>query len=74
MQQRHAAAVEQAVAGRRAGDLVHGEQADAERAEDAVEQVDGNRADRVVDLQPVQQLHRADDEQAGQQADERATR
>ena len=57
-EQRHAAAVEQPVAGRRARDLVHREQADAERAEDAVEQVDRHGADRIVDLQRVQQLTR----------------
>ena len=62
-QQRHAAAVEQAVAGRGAGDLVDREQADAERAEHAVEQVHRHRADRVVDLQRVEQLHGADHDQ-----------
>ena len=66
-QQRHAAAVEQAVAGRGAGDLVDREEADADRAEHAVEEMDGHRADRIVDLQRVEQLHGEHDEDARQQ-------
>src|SRR5918993_3490997 len=42
-EQRHAAAMQQAVARCRARNLVDGEDADHQRAEHAVEQMDGNR-------------------------------
>ena len=58
-QERQTAAVEQAITGRGSGDLVDREEADAERAEHAVEEMHGHRADRVVDLQRVAQLHGA---------------
>ena len=51
-----------------------GEQADAERAEHAVHQVDRRRADRIVGLDPVEEQHGEHDQHAGDRADDRRRR
>ena len=68
-QQAEAAAEEEAVPGREGGDPLLGEEADAEGAEDAAAEVDGSRADRVVDMEFVKEQDREDDQHAGQGAD-----
>ena len=46
------------------------EQRGGQRAESAADTVDRNGADRVVDLDPVEEEHRQHDQHAGQQADD----
>ncbi len=46
------------------------EQADAQRAEDPVHQVDRGRADGIVDAEPVEEAHRLGDRHAGDRADD----
>ena len=49
-----------------------GEDADGEHAEDAADAVDGDGADRVVDLElALDEEHRLDHEDAGDDADDR---
>ena len=55
-------------------ELILGEQADAERAEHAVDQVDRGGADRIVDLDLVEADDGQHDEHAGDGADDAATR
>ena len=48
-----------------------GEKADGQRAEDAVDQVNGERADRIVELELVEHEDGEDDQHAGDHADDR---
>lgn len=47
-----------------------GEDADRERAPDAVHQMDGERTDRVVEVEPVEAHDRGDHDDAGDEADD----